>query len=126
MAILWPLLAIFLATTVPKKSFSFKKSGENTLFYKEVFNGTKQLICKIGEHYWHCAGLPYQFFAITLIVSLVLLALFSVHSFYVLFWIQPWTSSSKSLRGIMTNFEEDFKKLENDKNSYNSKGNLNR
>ena len=103
-----------------------KKSGKNTLFDEEVINGTKQLYCKIGEHYWHCAGLPYQFFAITLIVSLVLLALFSVHSIYVLFWIQPWTSSSKSLRGIMTNFKEDFKKLENDKNSYNSKGNLNR
>ena len=100
-----------------------KKSGKNTLFDEEVINGTKQLYCKIGEQYWHCAGLPYQFFAITLIVSLVLLALFSVHSVYVLFWIQPWTSSFKSLQGIMTNFEGNFKKLEN---SYNSKGNLNR
>jgi len=100
--------------------------GANTLFDEEAINGTKQVpICKIGKHYWHCAGLPYQFFAITLIVSLVLLALFSFHSVYVLFWIQPWTSSSKSLRGIMTNFEETFKNLENDKNSYNSKGNLN-
>jgi len=97
--------------------------GKNTLFNEEVINGTKQLYCKIGEHYWHCAGLPYQFFAITLIVSLVLLALFSVHSFYVLLWIFGFNRGL--LRGIMSNFEENFKKLENDKNSYNSKGNLN-
>ena len=100
-----------------------KKKREKYSFWRRSHQWDQQLYCKIGEHYWNCAGLPYQFFAITLIVSLVLLALFSVHSVYVLFWIQPWTSSFKSLQGIMTNFEGNFKKLEN---SYNSKGNLNR
>ena len=72
--------------------------------------GTKITLCNVGGHWYHCAGLPYQFFSIILIASLVLLALYILQTVYVLFWLMPCLSLS-GIDDVMRKFEGNFKKF---------------
>merc|ERR1711935_1023386 len=85
-------------------------SGSDSLLCEEAILGTKITPCNVGGHWYHCAGLPYQFFSIILIASLVLLALYILHTVYVLFWLMPCLSLSV-INDIMRKYKGNFKKF---------------
>jgi len=83
---------------------------------EEAILGTKITPCNVGGHWYHCAGLPYQFFSIILIASLVLLALYILHTVYVLFWLMPCLSLSV-INDVMKKFKGNFKKISGETDS---------
>ena len=85
-------------------------SGRESLLCETAILGTKITPCNVGGHWYHCAGLPYQFFSIILIASLVLLALYILQTVYVLFWLMPRLSLS-GIHGVMKKFKENFLKF---------------
>ena len=71
--------------------------------------GTKVVLCNIGNFWYHCAGLPFQFYTIIFIAALVLIFLYTISCFFVFAWLV--IPSLGSLSCAMKKYEIKFKQM---------------
>jgi len=71
--------------------------------------GTKAVLCNIDVFWYHCTGIPFQFYLIIFLAALVLLLLYILSCSYVLVWLLA--PSCGSLSNTMEKFESNFKDL---------------
>merc|ERR1719400_219825 len=83
--------------------------GENNRSQGNAILGTKAVLCQIGDFWYHCTGLPFQFYLIIFLAALVLLLLYIISCSYVLVWLLA--PSCGSLSNTMEKFESNFKEL---------------
>ena len=84
--------------------------------------GTKFVLCDIKGLWYHCAGLPFQFYMIVFIAALLLLFLYIASCFFVLAWLT--LPSLGSLSYTMAKFEKNFQQLKEDPDENQFKGGL--
>lgn len=88
--------------------------------------GTKSVLCEVSKEpksiWYHCAGLPFQFYMIIFIAALVLLFFYIASCFFVLAWLA--LPSLGSLSSTMAKFEKNFKQLKEDPDENQFKGGL--
>lgn len=99
-------------------------SGSKSLLCPKAILGMKITPCNVAGHWYHCSGLPYQFFSIILIASLVLLALYILQTVYVLFWLMPCLSLSV-INDVMRKYKKNFENFAGDTDSSENVEDLN-
>jgi len=83
--------------------------GENNRSQGNSIFGTKAVLCEIGDFWYHCTGIPFQFYLIIFLAALVLLLLYILSCSFVLVWLLA--PSCGSLSNIMEKFESNFENL---------------
>merc|ERR1740129_959530 len=83
--------------------------GENHNSPGSAIFGTKAVLCNIDVFWYHCTGIPFQFYLIIFMVALVLLLLYILSCSYVLVWLL--VPSIGNLSNAMDKFESKFEEL---------------
>merc|ERR1719464_1869023 len=71
--------------------------------------GTKAVLCNIDVFWYHCTGIPFQFYLIIFLAALVLLLLYILSCSYVLVWLL--VPSIGNLSNAMDKFASKFEEL---------------
>merc|ERR1719464_1825849 len=83
--------------------------GENANSPGSAIFGTKAVLCNIDVFWYHCTGIPFQFYLIIFMVALVLLLLYILSCSYVLVWLL--VPSIGNLSNAMDKFALKFEKI---------------
>ena len=84
--------------------------------------GTKAVLCEIGTFWYHCVGIPYQFYLVVYIMALILLSFYLVSCSYVFAWIM--LPSLRSLSKTMNKFKRNSKDQNQEANQNEIEGGL--
>merc|ERR1711971_231953 len=83
--------------------------GDNDNSPGSAIFGTKAVLCNIDVFWYHCTGIPFQFYLIIFMVALVLLLLYILSCSYVLVWLL--VPSIGNLSNAMDKFALKFEKI---------------
>ena len=84
--------------------------------------GTKAVLCQISTFWYHCAGIPYQFYLVVYILVLILLSFYLVSCSYVFAWIM--LPSLRSLSKTMKKFKQNSNHLKQEAKQNEIEGGL--
>ena len=115
-------IVIYLVFRVKGVCLSVYDSFLNTSWSQgNAILGTKAVLCNIDVFWYHCTGIPFQFYLIIFLAALVLLLLYILSCSYVLVWLLA--PSCGSLSNTMEKFESNFKDLKDglDENEFQGK-----
>ena len=115
-------IVIYLVFRVKGVCLSVYDSFLNTSWSQgNAILGTKAVLCNIDVFWYHCTGIPFQFYLIIFLAALVLLLLYILSCSYVLVWLLA--PSCGSLSNTMEKFESNFKDLKDglDQNEFQGK-----
>merc|ERR1719464_2692791 len=83
--------------------------GDNGNSQGSAIYGTKAVLCNIDVFWYHCTGIPFQFYLIIFMAALVLLLLYILSCSYVLVWLL--VPSIGNLSNAMDKFASKFEEL---------------
>ena len=115
-------IVIYLVFRVKGVCLSVYDSFLNTSWSQgNAILGTKAVLCNIDVFWYHCTGIPFQFYLIIFLAALVLLLLYILSCSYVLVWLLA--PSCGNLSNTMEKFESNFKDLKDglDENEFQGK-----